>query len=296
MISLTESNDSHEMNKMLIPLMALLFQVAALHSASAGTWRDHFFRSTLGPEWTGNRSEFQIRNSRLEGVSALPVGASPLNIVEIATDSSECVVACWINIVAPNLRVCTKGALILRHSSLDGYVFALHEPTQTIEVYRLSNGEMLIEKPALIRFETWYHLRAELSGATMRFYVDGKLIGTVVDEASFSGGVGVAVQDAEPVLFDDFSVTGANVQGNADDVLLPEMRIIPPEAGEVAFRFEAEAGYDYFVQATSEPWSNDWQAITNFTAKLQSFEATVLDQTTNSFRLYRVEKVPCDCR
>src|SRR5688572_27751681 len=114
-------------------LVAVAFQFALLPSAQCGTWRDHFHRG-YASQWMGDKSFFRATtNDVLEGVSAEPVPGSPLNILEIATDSSDCVVGCWINVVSPNLRVCTKGGLLLRHSGTNGYVFALHEATQTIE-------------------------------------------------------------------------------------------------------------------------------------------------------------------
>jgi hypothetical protein len=263
--------------------------------AHAGTWRDHFFDSSLATEWAGDRNFFVVTNGVLEGQSAMPL-SSPLHRIEVATDSTECVVGCWVNVVAPNTRVCTKGALILRHSGTNGYVFALHEPTQTIEVYRLPGGEMLLRKTASIELRRWYYLRAELQGPMMKFFVDGVLVGSVTDSVSTSGAVGVAVQDAEQVLFDDFSVTGPNVAGNVDDIARPAIEMQEASSDVVTLRFLVEAPYNYLVQVSSTPFSHTWQTITNFSAKLRGFEATVTDRPTEGIRFYRVEKVHCLCR
>src|SRR5688500_16763721 len=158
-----------------------------------GTWRDHFHKA-FSTEWVGDKSAFQVTtDGTLEGESAEPVGVSPLNVLEVAKDSSDCIVGCWVNVVAPNTRVCTKGALILRHSGTNGYIFALHEATQTIEVYRLATREMLLLKAARIDLRQWYYLRAELRGPAMNFFVDGELIGTVTEPVASNGAVGVAV-------------------------------------------------------------------------------------------------------
>jgi len=275
-------------------IVAVAFQCAFLPSALCGTWRDHFHQG-LSPEWKGDTADFHPTNEVLEGVSASPL-ASRLNILEIVADSTDCVVGCWINVVAPNLHVCTKGALILRHSGTNGYVFALHEATQTIEVYRLPTREMLLLKSARIDLKKWYYLSAELRGPVMRFFVDGELIGTVTDSVASSGAVGVAVQDAEPVLFDDFSVSGPNVIGNVDAVSTPAVSLIELTAQEIKFSFEALPPYDYYVQVSSAPTGHAWQTITNFTAKIESFEAVFSDTLTNGLRFYRIEKVPCGCR
>src|SRR6185295_12978818 len=180
-------------NSILCKLILAMVSLSLTSLAWGGTWNDHFTQPTLAGDWTGNRSAFRIEAGVLQGQSAYPVSQSPLNVVEIAQDSTDCNVACWVNVVAPNLRVCTKGALILRHSGSEGYVFALHEPTQTIELYRLSNHAMLLNRSARIELRKWYYVRAELRGPTMKFYVDGKSIGTITDDRSASGSMGVAV-------------------------------------------------------------------------------------------------------
>jgi len=263
---------------------------------SAGTWTDHFYQSTLGSEWTGNRSFFQIKNQVLEGESASPITPSPLNLVEIAVDSTDCDVACWINVVAPNTRVCTKGALVLRHAGTNGYVFALHEATQTIEVYRLGTREMLLKRDARIDLEKWYYVRAELRGPTMTFSVDGRIIGTVTDVLQPSGSVGLAVQDAEAAWFDDFTVSGPNIVGNVDETEAPKLNVGLGESNNVVLRFLATPPYDYFVQASSSPISHEWVTLQSFRAKIQTFEAEVSDPITNVLRFYRIEKIHCGCR
>jgi hypothetical protein len=82
-----------------------------------------------------------------------------------------------MDVVTPNLLICTKGALILRDSGTDGYVFALHVATRTIEVYRLSDHEMLLSQAAPLELQTWYVARAELQGPTMNFFVDRRATG-----------------------------------------------------------------------------------------------------------------------
>jgi hypothetical protein len=276
-------------------LCALLFALAI--PSRAGTWSDHFSSDTLLPDWTGTRADFQIINEGLEGESTEPVAPSPFNFVEVARDSTDCTVGVWINVVMPNLRVCTKGAILARHTGTNGYVFALHQATQTAEIYQLSNHEMLLNVPWKIDLQKWYYVRAELHGPLMSFYIDGQLVGTINDSQSPSGAVGLAVQDAEAVRFDDFTITGPNVVGNVDDVAKPIVTTEQTPAG-VAIRFTMEEGYDYYVQVSSDPKpSHDWTTLATYTAKLAPEPVTFIDTTVPTApRFYRVEKVPCYCR
>jgi hypothetical protein len=192
----------------------LLLNVLTL-LAFAGGWSDDFSQEVLGPEWRGDMDYFSIVNGALKGISASPLAPVPLRWVEGGTEWSDCVVRCWINVVTPNLLVCTKGALILRHSGNEGYVFALHVATQTVEVFRLSDQAMLLSKAEPLELQKWYRVRAELQGDNMSFFLDDKLIGRITDQRSGSGTIGLGVQDALEVLFDDLTVTDLRGQDNA---------------------------------------------------------------------------------
>jgi hypothetical protein len=112
-----------------------------------------------------------------------------------------------------------------------------------------------------------------------------------------SSAVGLAVQDAEAVRFDDFTITGPNVVGNVDNVAKPIVITEQTPQG-VAIRFTMEGGYDYHVQVSSDPRpSHNWTTLATYTAKLAPEDVTFVDTTvTTAPRFYRVEKVPCYCR
>jgi hypothetical protein len=184
---------------------------SVMFSAFAGTWSDSFERVDLGSPWRGDTDNFSILDGAVQGINAHPILLLPLKWVEVGRGWDDYVVRCRINVVTPNLLECTKGALLLRHSGKEGYVFALHVATKTVEVYSLSDGKMLLSKEEPLELETWYEVRAELQGENMSFFLDGKLIGKLTDRRSASGSVGLAVQDTLKVLFDDFSVTGTGV-------------------------------------------------------------------------------------
>lgn len=190
----------------------LLFLSLSAAFSFAGTWADNFDGAKLGLQWRGDRDNFSIQDGALRGVNAHPIMLFPLRWVEVGKDWDDYVVQCRINVVTPNLLVCTKGALILRHSKGEGYIFALHVANGTVEIYRLSSGEMLLSKAVPLELKTWYLVRAELQGDNLSFYLNNNLVGKLVDKDSASGAVGLGVQDALEVLFDDFTVIGPKVE------------------------------------------------------------------------------------
>ena len=173
------------------------------------SWHDDFRGDFLAAQYHGDTADFSLTNKSLRGISvsgAVTIG--PLNTLEIGSNWSNFVISASINLVSPQLRKCSKGALILRHSGDDGYVFALHEPTQTIELYRLSNHEMLFSKTFPIKYTNWYYVEAEVHSDMISLWMNQFFLGQVRDHGANripSGSAGVAVQDAE-VLFDDLSI------------------------------------------------------------------------------------------
>ena len=182
--------------------------LASTSFAFAGTWSDDFSGSVLGSDWRGDRTYFSILDGALDGISAEPIAPVPLHQVEVGTNWGDYTVQCRINVVTPNLLICTKGALILRDDGTDGYVFALHVATKTIEVYRLADHEMLLSENAPLELQKWYLVRAEVQGTNMSF----------TDDRSLAGAVGVAVQDTLETLFDDFTVMGPDIPSNRLDL------------------------------------------------------------------------------
>ncbi|MCX6922080.1 MAG: hypothetical protein NT154_02500 [Verrucomicrobia bacterium] len=198
----------------LLQLLTGSIFLASTPFTFAGTWTDHFSQGILGSDWQGDRDYFSIVEGLLQGISAEPVAPAPFHKVVVGTNWGDYAVQCRIDVVTPNLSICTKGALILRDNGTEGYVFALHVATKTIEVYRLSNHEMLLSQNAPLDLKTWYMVRADLQGTTMTSYLDDQLIGTVTDNRSLSGAVGVAVQDTMLTLIDDFTVSGPDIPSN----------------------------------------------------------------------------------
>ena len=252
-------------------LLELLTGSMVLASSSltiAGTWSDHFSGSALGSDWQGDRDYFSILDGALDGISAEPIAPVPLHQVEVGTNWGDYSVQCRIDVVTPNLLVCTKGALVLRDNGADGYVFALHAATQTIEVYRLSDNEMLLSQDAPLELGTWYLERAEVQGPTMIFFVDGQLIGTVTDDRSLSGAVGVAVQDTMETLFEDFSVTGPGIPGNGLELSLsPKLTLSWPSSLT-----------NYVLKATSDLSAKGaWNVVTNTPASTGGQFTVTLD-------------------
>lgn len=212
--------------KSVIYKTAILLLYVLISSLSlAGTWTDDFSGEILNPHWRGNRENFSIVDGRLKGINAHPILLLPLKWVEIGENWDNYTVECRINVVTPNLLECTKGALVLRHKGEEGYVFALHVATKTVEVFRLSNGEMLLSKEEPLELETWYNVRAELQDDKMSFFLDNRLIGKISDKRVLSGSVGLAVQDVLEVLFDDIKVTGPGIEPNTNSVNIKKLPV-----------------------------------------------------------------------
>jgi hypothetical protein len=76
----------------------------------AGTWSDHFSGSILGSDWQGDRTYFSILDGALDGISAEPLAPVPLHQVEVGTNWGDYTVQCRIDVVTPNLLVCTPGS------------------------------------------------------------------------------------------------------------------------------------------------------------------------------------------
>ena len=216
------------------PFISILAKLAILLAllngrtpgVSAGTWSDDFSGPGLSPAWSGDTNNFSILDGVLNGISASPLAPVPLRWIEVGNDCDNYQVQCRINVVTPNLLVCTKGALVLRHRGNEGYVFALHAATQTIEVFRLSDHQMLLAQAAPLELKRWYRVRAQLQGGQMSFFVDDQLIGAIADNRSTTGAVGLAVQDALSVLFDDFSITGPGIPDNGFNISISQGKII----------------------------------------------------------------------
>lgn len=203
----------------------LFFYVLSSSLSFAGTWTDDFSDEILSHHWRGNRENFSIVDGKLQGVNAHPILLLPLKWIEIGENWDNYTVECRINVVTPNLLECTKGALVLRHKGGEGYIFALHIATKTVEVFRLSNGEMLLSKEEPLELETWYNVRAELQDDKMSFFLDDKLIGRISDKRVLSGSVGLAVQDVLSVLFDYIKVTGPGIEPNSTSVSIKKLPI-----------------------------------------------------------------------
>lgn len=244
--------------------------LSATFLSVGGTWSDHFSGNILRSDWRGDRDSFSILDGTLGGVSVRPLPPVPLHQMEVGTDWSDYTVQCRIDVVTPNLAICTKGALILRDNGKDGYVFALHIATKTIEVYRLSDHEILLSKDAPLELKTWYLARAELHGSTMMFFLDADLIGTVTDDRSLSGAVGVAVQDTMETRFDDFTVTGPDIPSNGLELSVgAKVTLIWP-------------GFltNFVLKATSDlSGTSAWATVTNPPVNVGGYLTVTLDHS-----------------
>ncbi len=269
------------MRRSLGSVICLQLLGMSISFAFAGTWSDGFSEPVLNQQWHGDRDYFSIVEGALKGVSASPLAPVPLRWVEVGNDWDDYVARCDLNVVTPNLLVCTKGALLLRQSANEGYVFALHVATQTVEVYRLSDGEVLLSKAHPLQLQRWYNVRAELKGADMAFFVDEALIGQISDARSSRGAVGVAVQDALSVLFADFTVSGPNVESNGLSISQSGRQII------VSWPASITGGVIQVTEALTSPIR--WTSLTNAPTKSGNQWTLALDLSPGT-RFYRLSQ------
>ncbi len=195
---------------LLFLTLSLLCLSGWVYETQAGTWQDNFENPASLADWSGDLASFSIQDGFLHGKSAQPLPPILARSIHVGDDWRDYTVECKVNVHTPNLLVCSKGAILFRHNETDGYIFELHAATQRVEVYR-SSGEVLLSVPRDIELEQWYLLRAELQGDKMTFSVDGEQIGELKDQRSLKGAVGLLVEDALLVQFDDFQVTGPDI-------------------------------------------------------------------------------------
>ena len=213
--------DARHLFFVIIYISTILFS-AWTSKARADVWQDDFEGPALGDSWRGDIDNFSLQDGKLQGRSAYPIQVFP-RFIEVGTDWTDYIIQCQVNVVQPNLLVCSKGALLLRYKEKEGYVFALHVATESVEVYRFS-GEMLLSVDMPLQLETWYTLRVEVQGNNFIFYVDNKHIGNFQDNRSSEGSVGLLVEDALSVLFDNFWVSGPDIPSGGHGTAFIESR------------------------------------------------------------------------
>jgi len=77
----------------------------------------------------------------------------------------------------------------------------------------------------------------------------------------------------------------------------PLIQRLDRQGSTLRFQFTAEPLYRYTVEYTESAGAANWLALTNYLAKVQSFEAVVTDSVTNGgARFYRIRQEFCACR
>jgi len=179
-------------------------------SASAGTWRDDFAAERMSPEWTGDIAAFRQTEGELVGVSAHPVLTVPA-IIEVGSDRwREFTASVRVNVVKPNLAICSKGGIVVARTKGSAVVFAIHPPSKRVEVFELYSRELLLMRQSDLPYDRWHTLRIDMNATSATFYFDGSRVGSLQLRPS-SGPVGLCVEDTMDTRFDEFSVRGSTV-------------------------------------------------------------------------------------
>jgi pectate lyase len=104
-------------------------------------------------------------------------------------------------------------ALLARAQSATSYYYLSLRSGNTVQLRKLVDGRATTLSSAsfTVSTNTWYTLRVEVSGSTLRGLVNGNLVGTVTDSQFASGQAGVATFNATANVDD---VTVESVEGD----------------------------------------------------------------------------------
>lgn len=177
--------------------------------AWGGVWHDDFGSETLTEGWNGDVEAFRLEEGRLLGVSAHPLALVPKGIT-VGDQWKNYTATVRVNVVMPNLAICSKGGLIIGKRDAKAFAFVVHPPSRQAEVFEWSTRRILLEVPFLLEYDEWHTLRADVEEHSAQFFVDGVRVG-LVENFDLVGGVGVVVEDTMKTLFDDFRVWGPTI-------------------------------------------------------------------------------------
>lgn len=200
--------------KRFVPLLAWLSL-----TAWGGVWRDDFGGETLTEGWHGDVEAFRLEEGRLIGVSAHPI-ALVLKGITVGDRWTHYTATVRVNVVLPNLAICSKGGLVIGKRNDRAFVFVLHTPSRQVEVFEWTTRRILLEAPFPLEYDEWHTLRADVEERSAQLFVDGVKAGKV-ENLDLAGGVGVAVEDTMKTLFDDFRVSGATIPNGGHGEVTP---------------------------------------------------------------------------
>jgi pectate lyase len=108
-------------------------------------------------------------------------------------------------------------ALLARAQSATSYYYLSLRSGNTVQLKKLVNGTgtTLSSTAFTVSTNTWYTLRIEVSGTTLRGFVNGALVGTATDSQFSSGRTGLATFNAT-ASFDDVSVESTDTTPPTD--------------------------------------------------------------------------------
>ncbi|GIH05593.1 hypothetical protein Rhe02_36600 [Rhizocola hellebori] len=99
-------------------------------------------------------------------------------------------------------------ALLARAQSNTSYYYLALRSNNTVELKKLVSGSSttLGSRAQTVTLNTWYTLKLDVSGSTLRGYVDGTLVATATDTQFAAGNIGLATFNAS-ASFDDVDVS-----------------------------------------------------------------------------------------
>jgi pectate lyase len=182
---------------------ALVF--AGVHSAQAATLFSADF-SAGADGWTRSGGSWSVVTDGSAAYRQSGTG-SDARALAGSTSWGDYSVAARVKPTAFNGSARHAG-VIARAQSTSSYYYLALTSTGQVQLGRRGSGghTALASAPATVSLDTWYQLRLEASGATLRGFLDGQLVATATDTAYATGRVGLATYYSS-ASFDDVLVT-----------------------------------------------------------------------------------------
>ncbi|MBM3211997.1 DUF1080 domain-containing protein [Candidatus Poribacteria bacterium] len=209
----------------------LVFSMMALYSY-AGTFTDNFSDGNMdgwvlniagaGGDWKVENGEL-ILQSRGFSAKGFKIGENDWQDYTIQVNikiTKHIVTAIWEQ-AGIGFRLLTDNNDIL----ISGYYLALGTPGADKKELRTyfydfvnSQSFNLRSVPFEWKLDKWYVLKAVIEGNSFKHYVDDKLMMEYTDSNSANGTIGLSVTGSTEAHFDNFSMTGHDIQGNSESV------------------------------------------------------------------------------
>jgi pectate lyase len=143
-------------------------------------------------------------SSRVYQQSSVVGGTRSITGVDITDDQ---IVAARAKAIAFGSGAGRWFGLMARYQDSNNYYYLTLRNDNTVSLRKLVNGAIVVldDAPLTVTANTWYALRLEAIGSSLRAYVNGRLLLEASDDAFAQGAYGIAMYKAATRV-DDFRV------------------------------------------------------------------------------------------